>query len=151
MLPGVSPALPGALLCNGKHVILRQRVRDSVRAVTAVRNTRVFQTETTVVADVQSVFWKFLCNAVKNTNLVSSKLNKLKHRRYCLMEMLLLVVIFSCIIIFHYISDFRYVDTLAKTKLRSLNLFSLLYPQNQKNEIEVSLQYGIALLCQSAF
>jgi hypothetical protein len=38
--------------CDGKHVILRQRVRGSVRAVRAVRNTRVFQTETRVVADV---------------------------------------------------------------------------------------------------
>ena len=33
-------------------MILRQRVRGSVRAVRAVRNTRVFQTETRVVADV---------------------------------------------------------------------------------------------------
>jgi hypothetical protein len=54
----MSPALPGALLCNatrhlgdGQRVILRQRVRGSVRAVTAVQNTRVFQTETRVVAD----------------------------------------------------------------------------------------------------
>jgi hypothetical protein len=58
-LPGLSPALPGALLCNatrrlgdGKRVILRQRVRGSVRAVRAVQNTRVFQTETRFVADV---------------------------------------------------------------------------------------------------
>jgi len=57
-LPGLSPALPGALLCNAtrrlgdrQRVILRQRVRGSVRAVRAVRNTRVFQTETRVVAD----------------------------------------------------------------------------------------------------
>jgi hypothetical protein len=57
-LPGLSPALPGALLGNatrhlgdGKRVILRQRVRGSVRAVRAVRNTRVFQTDTRVVAD----------------------------------------------------------------------------------------------------
>jgi hypothetical protein len=57
-LPGLSPALPGALLCkatrrlgNGQRVILRQRVQGSVRAVRAVRNTRVFQTETRVVAD----------------------------------------------------------------------------------------------------
>jgi len=34
----------------------------------------------------------------------------------------------------------------AKTKSPSLNLFSLLYPQTQKNEIEVSLKYGIAWL-----
>jgi hypothetical protein len=57
-LTGLSPALPGALLCNatrrlgdGQRVILRQRVRGSVRAVRAVRNTRVFQTESGVVAD----------------------------------------------------------------------------------------------------
>jgi hypothetical protein len=56
-LSGLSPALPGSLLCNvtrdlgdGKRVILRQRVRGSVRAVRAARNTRVFQTETRVVA-----------------------------------------------------------------------------------------------------
>jgi hypothetical protein len=58
MLPGLSPALQGVLQWNatcrlgdGKRVILRQRVRGSVRAVRAVRNTRVFQTETGVVAD----------------------------------------------------------------------------------------------------
>jgi hypothetical protein len=58
-LTGLSPALPGVLLCNatrrlgdGQRVILRQRVRGSVRAVRAVRNTWVFQTETGVVADV---------------------------------------------------------------------------------------------------
>jgi hypothetical protein len=58
MLPGLLPALPGALLCNvtchlgaGKHVILCQRVRGSVKAVRAVLNTRVLQTDTTVVAD----------------------------------------------------------------------------------------------------
>ena len=57
-LPGLSPALPGALQCNatrrmgdGKPVILCQRVRGSVRAVRAVRNTRVFQTDTRVDAD----------------------------------------------------------------------------------------------------
>jgi hypothetical protein len=57
-LAGVSPALPGALQCNatrgqgdGKCAILRQRVRGAVTAVRAVRNTRVFQTETRVVAD----------------------------------------------------------------------------------------------------
>jgi len=60
MLPGLSPALPGGLLCNAnsrlgdrKRVILRQRLRGSVRAVRAVRNTRVFQTESSVVADVR--------------------------------------------------------------------------------------------------
>jgi len=39
--------------------------------------------------------------------------------------------------------------TSAKIKSPSLFLFSLLYPQTQKNEIEVSLKYGIALLFQS--
>jgi hypothetical protein len=58
-LTGLSLALPGALLCNAtrrlgdRHrVILRQSVRGSVRAVRAVRNTRVFHTETRVVTDV---------------------------------------------------------------------------------------------------
>jgi len=41
------------------------------------------------------------------------------------------------------------LETSAKTKSPSSNLFSLLYPQTQKNEIEVSLKYGIALLFQS--
>jgi len=36
---------------DGQRVILRQSVQGSVRAVSAVRNTRVFQTEITVVAD----------------------------------------------------------------------------------------------------
>ena len=39
-------------LGDRERVILRQRVRGSVRAVRAVRNTRVFLTETRVVADV---------------------------------------------------------------------------------------------------
>ena len=58
MLTGVSPVVPGVLLCNatrrlsdGKHVIIHQRVQGSVRAVRAVQNTRVFQTETRFVAD----------------------------------------------------------------------------------------------------
>ena len=38
-------------LGDGYRVILRQRVRGSVRAVRAVRNTRVFLTETRVTAD----------------------------------------------------------------------------------------------------
>ena len=38
-------------LGDGQRVILRQRVRGSVRAVRAVRNTRVFLTEIRVVAD----------------------------------------------------------------------------------------------------
>jgi len=57
-LTGLSLVLPGALLRNAthrlsdrQHLILRQRVRVSVRAVRAVRNTRLFQTETRVVAD----------------------------------------------------------------------------------------------------
>jgi len=40
-------------LGDGQRVILRQRVRGSVRAVRAVRNTRVFLTETRVVADAE--------------------------------------------------------------------------------------------------
>ena len=46
------------MLCNatrrlgdGKHVIVCQRVRGSVRAIRAIRNTRVFLMETRVVAD----------------------------------------------------------------------------------------------------
>ena len=38
-------------LTEGKHIILRQKVRGSVIAVRAVRNTRVFLMETRVVAD----------------------------------------------------------------------------------------------------
>jgi hypothetical protein len=41
-------------LGDRSRLILRQRVRGSARAVRAVRNTRVFQTETSVVADVVS-------------------------------------------------------------------------------------------------
>jgi len=48
----MSRALPSTLLCNATRrlgdrqgVILRQWVRDSVRAVRAVLNTRVFQME----------------------------------------------------------------------------------------------------------
>jgi hypothetical protein len=58
-ITGLSLALLDAMLCNvirclgdRQRVILCQRVRGSVRAVLAVRNTRVFQTETRVVADV---------------------------------------------------------------------------------------------------
>jgi hypothetical protein len=42
-------------LGDGSRLILRQRVRDSARAVRAVRNTRVFQMETRVVADAASM------------------------------------------------------------------------------------------------
>jgi hypothetical protein len=52
------------MLCNmtrrlgdGKHGILRQRARWSVRAVRAFRNTGLFLTETRVVADVHSEAW----------------------------------------------------------------------------------------------
>jgi len=51
------------MLCNathrlgdGKRLILRQRVRGSIRAVRAFRNTRVFLTETRVVADAHNIF-----------------------------------------------------------------------------------------------
>jgi hypothetical protein len=61
-LPGLSPALPGALLCNAtrrlgdlKCVILCQRVQGSVRAVRAIRNTPVCQMKTRVVADDGSI------------------------------------------------------------------------------------------------
>ena len=59
---GLSQALPRTLLCNTTRrladrqcIILRQRVRGSVRAIRAVRNTRVFQTETRVVADARAM------------------------------------------------------------------------------------------------
>jgi hypothetical protein len=42
------------------------------------------------------------------------------------------------------------VSASAKTKSPALNLFNLLYPQTQKNEIKVSPECGIALLFQSA-
>jgi hypothetical protein len=42
-------------LGDGSRLILRQRVRGSPRAVRAVRNTQVFQTETAVVADVHGL------------------------------------------------------------------------------------------------
>jgi hypothetical protein len=42
------------------RLILRPRVRGSARAVRAVRNTRVFQTETRVVADVLETVGEFL-------------------------------------------------------------------------------------------
>jgi len=44
---------------------------------------------------------------------------------------------------------FSSIMTISKTKCASLRLFSLLYPQTQKNEIKVSLKYGIALMFQS--
>jgi hypothetical protein len=59
-LTDVSLVLPRAVLCNvtrrrgdRQQVIVRQRVRGSDSAVRAVRNTRVFGTETRVVADAQ--------------------------------------------------------------------------------------------------
>jgi len=58
VLPDMSPALQGDVLCNvtrhlgdGKRVIVHQRLQGSVRAIRAVWNTQVFQTETRVVAD----------------------------------------------------------------------------------------------------
>jgi len=42
-----------SVIYNATRLILRQRVRGSARAVRAVRNTRVFQTETRVVVDVE--------------------------------------------------------------------------------------------------
>jgi len=73
MLTGLSPAHPGALLWNATRrlgdwqlVILHQRVWGSVRAVRAVRNTRVFQTETRVLADeISTVVMIWLSTALK--------------------------------------------------------------------------------------
>jgi len=47
-------------LGDKSRLILRQTVRGSTRAVRAIRNTRVFQTETTVVADVDCI-WGKIC------------------------------------------------------------------------------------------
>jgi len=51
-----------------------------------------------------------------------------------------------------WIEDYVEIETTgassAKTISPSLNLFILLYPQTQKNEIEVSLKYRITLLFQ---
>jgi hypothetical protein len=43
------------------------------------------------------------------------------------------------------------LTALAKTKFCSLNLFSLLYPQIQKNKHDISLKDGIALMSESVF
>jgi len=45
--------------------------------------------------------------------------------------------------------EIEWTQTSAKTKFPSINLFSLLYPQTQKNEIQISLKYGIALIFQT--
>jgi hypothetical protein len=71
-LPGMSSGLPGALLCittrflgDGKGVILSQRVRGSIRAVRAIRNTRVLQMETTLAADEAPCSMKEFIRAVR--------------------------------------------------------------------------------------
>jgi hypothetical protein len=56
VLPDFDRFVTGAPWCSAmqrdaQRVILRQRIRGSVRAVRAVQNTRVCQTETRVVAD----------------------------------------------------------------------------------------------------
>ena len=86
-LTGLSPALPGALLCNatcrlgdGKRVILRQRVRGSVRAVRAVRNTRVFQTETGVVAD-EDTWNRYLMLGFVSAHIPWNAISNLELRR----------------------------------------------------------------------
>jgi len=76
------------MLCNvtsrlgdGQRVILCQRVRGSVRAVRAVRNTGVFLTETRVVADVPglSSALPVPLKAGRNALLGSDTLLKLMH------------------------------------------------------------------------
>jgi len=52
------------MLCNGKCVILCQRVRGSVKAVRAIQDTRVFLTETRVVADVKLHYIQLLQECV---------------------------------------------------------------------------------------
>jgi hypothetical protein len=59
------------------RLILRPRVRGSARAVRAVRNTRVFQTETRVVADevqlIESEVFELTSSMVDETALVILK------------------------------------------------------------------------------
>jgi len=50
------------------RLILHQRVRGSVRAVRAIRNTRVFQTETGVVADAHGVWVEASFSPARDVN-----------------------------------------------------------------------------------
>jgi hypothetical protein len=43
------------------------------------------------------------------------------------------------------------LTALAKTKFCTLNLFSLIYPQIQKNNHDISLKDGVALMSVSVF
>ena len=63
-------------LGDGKRVILRHRVRGSVRAVKAVRNTLVFLTETIVVAYVLS-----LTSTIPFSTVLSAMMMILHYRR----------------------------------------------------------------------
>jgi len=73
------------MLCNatshlgdGKRVILHQRVPGSVRAIRAVRNTRVFLTETTVVADVRAHIRAYMAASVPLSAIRSILKNMLR-------------------------------------------------------------------------
>jgi len=79
------------MLCNtsrrlgdGKHVILRQRVRGSVRAIRAVGNTCVFLTETRVVGN-GSVFFTNKDNIyqILHSNALRSPCNTVRQVLLC--------------------------------------------------------------------
>jgi len=70
-------------LGDGWRLIHWQKVRSSTRAVRAVRNTRLFQTETRVVADVKS--YTACCNKSKflyTMSLATSHCNTLPFTTY---------------------------------------------------------------------
>jgi len=77
-------------LCDGKRLFLHQRVRGSITAVRAVRNTRVFLTETRVVADLlASEPHEFceqqlhkICAAMEALAYVAEKVSTTKHRKF---------------------------------------------------------------------
>jgi len=81
-LTGLSLALPGAVLCyatrrlgDRQRVILRQRIRGSDGAVRAVRNTRLFETETRVVDDVGDEIPSKAFNYGVNCHQINIRLN----------------------------------------------------------------------------
>jgi len=58
---------------DGQRVILRQSVRGSVRAVRAIRNTRVFQTEIRVIADVEKMVEQVMDQVVGKLEKLAEK------------------------------------------------------------------------------
>jgi len=84
-------------LGNGKHLILHQRVRGSIRAVRAVRNTRVFQTQTRVVADVTAANAEYFtitasftyisyCDTIRIHLRAWSQCSEIAKMRLCVMQ-----------------------------------------------------------------